>query len=380
MSSPEQAVAAALSHFAFACDGAVFGVALAVVAIQTLIKFKSSSSSLLKIRLAPSVRVSGLRSLLKSSDDKNLLVVVRGQVQPKSAADGNWMSLKDRFLTSEKSGERALITQRTQACLYHEWRGLFGWTFDLHRLFARSWKEHEWIDLQKVPFILIEGGHWPWAGYVVVNMDGSAHPLPLTTVYHQLLPVHASSYTFFRAMFGHGYPVGLLDEEKILPPGREISAVGICRWQDGVPEIRSCKDFPYFLSDMTKDQMVVDLATRTKVLFWSGVLLGTLSFGILGYAIIRNWFRWKEWRRQRQQRVEQPRDITAESNTDDDLGDISDGELCVICLMRRRRSAFIPCGHLVCCPRCALLVERDSNPKCPVCRQNIRTSVRIYDS
>ncbi|KAJ8646955.1 hypothetical protein MRB53_008703 [Persea americana] len=346
MSSPEQAVAAALSHFAFACDGAVFGVALAVVAIQTLIKFKSSSSSLLKIRLAPSVRVSGLRSLLKSSDDKNLLVVVRGQVQPKSAADGNWMSLKDRFLTSEKSGERALITQRTQA----------------------------------VPFILIEGGHWPWAGYVVVNMDGSAHPLPLTTVYHQLLPVHASSYTFFRAMFGHGYPVGLLDEEKILPPGKEISAVGICRWQDGVPEIRSCKDFPYFLSDMTKDQMVVDLATRTKVLFWSGVLLGTLSFGILGYAIIRNWFRWKEWRRQRQQRVEQPRDITAESNTDDDLGDISDGELCVICLMRRRRSAFIPCGHLVCCPRCALLVERDSNPKCPVCRQNIRTSVRIYDS
>lgn len=38
---------------------------------------------------------------------------------------------------------------------------------------------------------------------------------------------------------------------------------------------------------MTKDQMVVDLATRTKVLFWSGVLLGTLSFGVLGYAIVR---------------------------------------------------------------------------------------------
>lgn len=129
MSSPEQAVAAALSHFAFACDGAVFGVALAVVAIQTLIKFKSSSASLLKIRLAPSVRVSGLRSLLKSSDDKNLLVVVRGQVQPKSAADGNWMSLKDRFLTSEKSGERALITQRTQAVscffLFSQWNLFF---------------------------------------------------------------------------------------------------------------------------------------------------------------------------------------------------------------------------------------------------------------
>lgn len=59
----------------------------------------------------------------------------------------------------------------------------------------------------QVPFILIEGGHWPRTGYVAVNMDESVHPLPLTTVYHQLQPVHASSFTFFHVMFGHGYPV-----------------------------------------------------------------------------------------------------------------------------------------------------------------------------
>lgn len=41
---------------------------------------------------------------------------------------------------------------------------------------------------------------------------------------------------------------------------------------------------------MTKDQMVVDLTFSSKVLFWSGVLLGTLSFGILGFAIVRYHF------------------------------------------------------------------------------------------
>lgn len=81
------------------------------------------------------------------------------------------------------------------------------------------------------------------------------------------------------------------------------------------------------------------------------------------------------------------RDNTADSSeadtqivTDEEDGDIPEGELCGICLTRRRRSAFIPCGHLVCCQRCALSIEHEVSPKCPLCRQSIRTSVRIYDS
>lgn len=38
---------------------------------------------------------------------------------------------------------------------------------------------------------------------------------------------------------------------------------------------------------MTKDQMIVDLAFRSKVLLWSGIALGSLSIGILGYAVVR---------------------------------------------------------------------------------------------
>lgn len=40
-------------------------------------------------------------------------------------------------------------------------------------------------------------------------------------------------------------------------------------------------------SDLSKDQMIVDLSFRTKILFWSGILLGSMSVGILSYAVVR---------------------------------------------------------------------------------------------
>lgn len=127
----------------------------------------------------------------------------------------------------------------------------------------------------------------------------------------------------------------------------------------------------------------LDLAFKSKVLLWSGVVLGSVAVGVLGYAVVRNWNRWKQWRhrRQVQQRLDSANgDADSQVIADEEAEYVPDGQLCVICLTRRRRSAFIPCGHLVCCQRCALSVERDLAPKCPLCRQSIRSSVRIYDS
>jgi hypothetical protein len=64
----------------------------------------------------------------------------------------------------------------------------------------------------------------------------------------------------------------------------------------------------------------------------------------------------------------------------EDMADIPDGELCVVCLLRRRRAAFIHCGHRVCCVSCAQHVEQDDNPRCPVCRQTVTGIVRVFDS
>ncbi|KAL5579560.1 hypothetical protein UlMin_012002 [Ulmus minor] len=392
MSSHEQALVSLLSQLALSFDGAVLGVALAYAAVRSVLKFTSTSSALRKLKKAPSVKVSDLRSILAVENSENSndsepsdgsLVIVRGTVEAKSAIDGNWKSLKPNVLVSQESGDKGVIVQRTQTCIYNEWKGFFGWTSDLRTIFARSWREQESTSLRTVPFILVEGGRWPHTDYVVVNMDGSRHPLPLTTVYHQLQPVNASPYTFLQALFGHEYPVGLLDEEKILPLGKDVTAVGVCSFKNGIPEIKSCKDLPYFLTDMSKEQMVVDLAFSNKVLLLSGIVLGSLSVGILGYAVVRNWNRWKEWRQRRRPQWSSPaatEDTGSQIEPEEDTGDVPDGQLCVICLTRRRRSAFIPCGHLVCCQGCAISVEREGSPKCPVCRQEIRTSVRIYDS
>lgn len=387
MSVHEQAaVAAALSQVALAADGAVLGLALAYVAVRSFLKFTATTSALRNINSAPSLGVSDLRCALSDGSDEGKLVVVRGVVEAKSAVDRNWKGLRPpNVVVSHESGEKGVVLQRTQACIYNEWRGFFGWTSDLRSIFSRSWREQESSSFRTVPFVLVEGGWRPQSDYVVVNLDGSKHPLPLVTVYHQLRPINASPYTFLQALFGHEYPVGLLDEEKLLPLGKEITAVGMCTLKDGNAEIRSCKDLPYFLSDLTKDRMVVDLAFKTKVLLWSGIVVGAFSIGILGYAAVRNWNKWKVWRQQRQA---QRQNVTGNNEADDaqiiaeddESGEVPDGELCVICLMRRRRSAFIPCGHLVCCQRCALSVERDLAPKCPVCRQTIHNSVRIYDS
>lgn len=388
MSIHEQTAAAILAQGALAADGVFLGLALAYVAVRSIIKFTDASSALRKVKDSPSVRVSDLRSVLSPSDgsdsssEEGKLVIVRGFVEAKSAVDGNWKHLRPNVLVSHESGDRGVIIRRTQTCIYNEWRGFFGWTSDLRSVFTRSWKQKESTSLRMVPFILVESGKWPQNDYLIVNMDGSRHPLPLVTVFHQLQPITPSPYTFLQALFGHDYPVGLLDEEKILPLGKDISAVGICSLRDGVAEIKSCNDLPYFLSDMTKDQMVVDIALRTKILFWSGIVFGAFSIGILGYAAVRNWNRWKA---RRQQRQAQQQNNLAREDADPEIAaegteEIPDGELCVICLTRRRRSAFVPCGHLVCCQRCALSVERDLAPKCPVCRQSIRTSVRIYDS
>lgn len=68
----------------------------------------------------------------------------------------------------------------------------------------------------QVPFVLVEGGIWPHPDYVIVNMDGSRHPLPLVTVYHHLQPITASPYTFLQALFGHDYPVSKRKKKVLL--------------------------------------------------------------------------------------------------------------------------------------------------------------------
>ncbi|RAL45401.1 hypothetical protein DM860_013797 [Cuscuta australis] len=218
MSAYDQAAAAAIAQIALAADGALLGLTLAFVAVRSIFKFRATRSALHIIEEAPLVRVSDLRSLLGADKDLNQfdggrVVIVRGTVEAKSSVEGNWKSLVTNVLVAPDSGEKAVILQRTHT----------------------------------VPFVIVEAGRWPQSEYVNVKLDGSMHPLPLVTVYHHLHPVNATPLTFLQALFGHQYPVGLLDEEKILPLGKEITAVGVCSSSSGTLEIKACNYLPFFM-------------------------------------------------------------------------------------------------------------------------------------
>lgn len=122
MSSHEQALVSLLSQLALSLDGAVLGVALAYAAARSVLKFTATSSALRKIRRAPSLEVSDLRSILPVEDSSSgpsqqsdqMIVVVRGTVEAKSAVDLNWKSFKPNVLVSQESGDKAVIVQRTQ--------------------------------------------------------------------------------------------------------------------------------------------------------------------------------------------------------------------------------------------------------------------------
>lgn len=102
-----------VSGLALSFKSHLVGFALAYAAVLTLHKFSSYSSALRKIRKAPSVKVSGLRSnpALDQSDQSDAkLIVVRGIVEAKSAFDRKWNSFKSGVLV-----QNTLHFQRTQS-------------------------------------------------------------------------------------------------------------------------------------------------------------------------------------------------------------------------------------------------------------------------
>ncbi|KAI3849509.1 hypothetical protein MKW92_006792 [Papaver armeniacum] len=336
-------------------DVAAAGVVSAYCAVKTWRNYYFTSNALHKIREAPNVDVSDLRQLLeKETETSNgtggKLVVVKGIVK------AGWRNIRPTALvSSEAAGGTAVLIENTQKVLS-----------------------------QKVPFVLLDIGRSLNSDYLFVNMESSKHPLHISTVIHELKPVQASPSTFLQAVLRHPYPVGVLGEEKVLSVGKQISAVGVCSF--GVPQIKSSQDLPYFLTELTKDQLVEDLAYKKNCLFWCGLALGSLSIGLLGYATMRGWRRWKEMKQQWRAKAANVAEaiaavavaaaaglaiaiIATEFQADEIEGEVPDMELCTICLSRRRgtETLFGSCGHIISCQICAPSVEQQSSPRCPFC-------------
>ncbi|KAG0576029.1 hypothetical protein KC19_5G049500 [Ceratodon purpureus] len=423
MASHDDEICVALTRMALAGDGVVLGLGMSCLAIKTWLKYRTHHQALHAIKDTPLSPIADLRSLViaqKPNAEPGLaisnqypnsvrmtealaskqpawfgfriwrkvdldpvkqeqIVIVRGKIQTKASVEPGANDNQDQeAIMPLQSDSKAVYLERIQTYVHFEMNCMFGWI-----------KQRDMVKFtQKMVAFVLAGNDGECSStepiaYVHVNIDNLTHPIPLLTVYHQFHPVPSSSYTLLQAMFGRRYPVGLLDEERILPVGQEITAVGILdTMPDGKPVIKPCSRLPIFLTERTREQLVIELASGTKLLFWLGIIATSISAGVLGYAVVKNYVRWKQRREQEQQRQidEINRQNRLMEEEAENLADIPEGELCVVCLLRRRRSAFIHCGHRVCCVGCAQRVERGADSRCPVCRQIVTGTMRVFDS
>lgn len=57
---------------------------------------------------------------------------------------------------------------------------------------------------------------------------------------------------------------------------------------------------------------------------------------------------------------------------------MEDAHRCKICLDAEIGIVFLPCGHLVCCPKCAHEIQSKRDSLCPICRRHISDIIRTY--
>ncbi len=60
--------------------------------------------------------------------------------------------------------------------------------------------------------------------------------------------------------------------------------------------------------------------------------------------------------------------------TEDEIEQLQNKFLCVICLSKDKNALFLPCAHLAACLDCSL-----SLVNCPICRAKIQATVRAFN-
>ena len=54
--------------------------------------------------------------------------------------------------------------------------------------------------------------------------------------------------------------------------------------------------------------------------------------------------------------------------------------MCVVCFDAPKDHIIVPCGHMCVCASCAEQLTKTRTPTCPVCREPIRETVKVFCS
>jgi len=58
--------------------------------------------------------------------------------------------------------------------------------------------------------------------------------------------------------------------------------------------------------------------------------------------------------------------------------------LCIICCVEEKNAVIDPCGHMLCCVHCAQVIMSKKSlysvPRCPICRSDIQSYIRLIEA
>ena len=72
--------------------------------------------------------------------------------------------------------------------------------------------------------------------------------------------------------------------------------------------------------------------------------------------------------------------VNPEETNEDELNEMISQKLCIICASKKVDVAFVDCGHMISCEKCANIIKNDIKykRKCPICRKDIKNILKIY--
>ena len=62
----------------------------------------------------------------------------------------------------------------------------------------------------------------------------------------------------------------------------------------------------------------------------------------------------------------------------DTLVDFHTGTECQVCMARAKDTALVPCGHVLCADCVTRANEERIVEECPVCRETVQSTMRVY--
>ncbi|KFB47152.1 AGAP005955-PA-like protein [Anopheles sinensis] len=338
----------------FIQEAVLLGVDLLVLGICSSQYFKLKKNLLL-LKDAPQLQIDGqLTERLKQEPDRKLgYVVIRGSVTPIGTA-----------LRSAMSPSVTGVLQTMTLTEHRVARAMFG--------FWQQEKQIIHVSANEIPFKLVNGKY----GVEIVN-GLSAELLDMDTVYENYEPSSLSVFDHLFGLFSGVRQKGLQTTEEMLRDGSFITAVGELEFDDtGIRLHPPSNGSPMFLTTATKSTLLKRLQETKSSTLLKVILSGTIAVVLVGLITRKIYKRKKqEWEeRKLRKQLEASRAVRRARMRP--AGELSEDQLCVVCVVNPKEVICLPCGHVCLCENCAQRIKDN----CPVCRAVIETKAAAFIS